>query len=42
MNLQEFQQKVQADRLAQAEALRKINLEKSQAFLATLKKEGKN
>jgi hypothetical protein len=38
MNLQEFQNKVQADRLAQAEALRKSNLEKSQDFLATLKK----
>lgn len=38
MNLQEFQKKVQADRLAQAEALRKSNLEKSKDFLATLKK----
>ena len=38
MNLQEFQNKVQADRLAQAEEIRKVNLEKSQDFLATLKK----
>jgi hypothetical protein len=37
MNLQEFQAKVQADKIAQAEALRKINLAKSQAFLSTLK-----
>lgn len=41
MNLQEFQKKVQAERLASAEALRKLNLEKSKDFLATLKK-GKN
>ena len=38
MNLQEFQNKVQADRLAQAEEIRKVNLEKSKNFLATLKK----
>jgi hypothetical protein len=38
MNLQEFQNKVQADRLAQAEEIRKVNLEKSKDFLATLKK----
>jgi hypothetical protein len=41
MNLQEFQAKVLADRKASADALRKINLEKSQALLATLSKEGK-
>jgi hypothetical protein len=41
MNLQEFQKKVQADRLAQAEALRKQNLAKSAKFLSTLTKEGK-
>ena len=41
MNLQEFQKKVQADRLAQAEALRKINLAKSAKFLSTLEKKGK-
>lgn len=41
MNLQEFQAKVRAEKIAQAEALRKINLEKSQAFLATLAKGGK-
>lgn len=41
MNLQEFQKKVQVERLASAEALRKLNLEKSKDFLATLKK-GKN
>ena len=41
MNLQEFQAKVQADKIAQAEQLRKINLEKTQAFLSTLSKEGK-
>jgi hypothetical protein len=41
MNLQEFQAKVQADRLAQAEQLRKENLAKSAKFLATLTKEGK-
>lgn len=41
MNLQEFAEKVKADRAAEAEALRKINREKSQALLATLaKKEG--
>lgn len=38
MNIKEFQEKVQADRLASAEALRKLNLEKSKDFLATLKK----
>ena len=38
MNLQEFTQKVKADRLASANALRQINLAKSQAFLATLAK----
>lgn len=37
MNLQEFQAKVQAEKIAQAEALRKLNLEKTQALLATLK-----
>ena len=41
MNLQEFQEKVQADRLAQAEALRKLNLAKSAKFLSTLEKKGK-
>ena len=41
MNLQEFAEKVQADRLAKAEELRKVNLEKSKAFLASLAKEGK-
>ena len=41
MNLQEFAEKVKAERAAQAEALRKINLEKSQVFLATLAKENK-
>ena len=41
MNLQEFAEKVQAERLAKAEELRKVNLAKSQAFLATLSKEGK-
>ena len=38
MNLEEFKAKVQADRLASAAAFRKMNLEKSQAFLATLAK----
>lgn len=38
MNLQEFQKKIQAERLEQAEQLRKVNLEKSKDFLATLKK----
>ena len=38
MNLQEFQEKVLADRQKQAEELRKVNLEKSKDFLATLKK----
>jgi len=41
MNLKEFSEKVQAEKIAQAEALRKLNLEKTQAFLATLSKEGK-
>lgn len=41
MNLQEFAEKVKADRLAEAEKLRKINLAKSAKFLATLSKEGK-
>lgn len=40
MNLQEFQQKVQADRLAQAEKIRKENLAKSAKFLSTLNKKG--
>lgn len=41
MNLQEFQEKIQAERLAKAEELRKINLAKSAKFLSTLTKEGK-
>lgn len=41
MNLQEFAEAVKAERLEQAEAIRKSNLEKSQAFLATLTKDNK-
>lgn len=41
MNLQEFRALVMAERAQKAEVLRKVNLEKSQAFLATLSKEGK-
>lgn len=41
MNLEEFAKKVKADRAKEAEALRKINREKSKDFLATLSKEGK-
>jgi hypothetical protein len=41
LNLQEFQEKVQAEKIANAEKIRKVNLEKTQAFIATLNKEGK-
>lgn len=41
MNLQEFKQKMQAEKIANAEKIRKVNLEKTQDFLATLKKESK-